>query len=88
MQRGEPASRKELQEFVTTLYAQYQEAYGHAGAATQRMKEVWYYMIHLFEDCQRLEKKMRRLSTPRDYEQVETAIFQELSLGSDVQTKL
>ena len=34
------------------------------GPAAQRMKEVWFFLIHLFEGGERHDKKMRRLRTP------------------------
>ena len=45
-----------------------------------RMKEVWFFLIHLFEGGERHDKKMRRLRTPGEYEAVEASIFQELPL--------
>lgn len=77
---GSPATRQELQRFTAQLYQGYQAAYGHKGAAAQRMKELWYSMIHLFADNGKLDKKMRRLSTPGDYEQTERLIFDTLVL--------
>lgn len=44
------------------------------------MKEVWFFLIHLFEGGERHDKKMRRLRTPGEYEAVEASIFQELPL--------
>ena len=44
------------------------------------MKEVWFYLIHLFEGGEKHAKQMRRLHTPRDYEALAAAIFQELPL--------
>ena len=77
---GTPATRRELQTFTRTLYQSYQEFYGQVGPAAQRMKEVWFFLIHLFEGGERLHKRMRRLRTPAEYEAVEAAIFQELPL--------
>lgn len=39
------------------------------------MKEVWFFLIHLFEGGERHDKKMRRLRTPGEYEAVEASIF-------------
>ena len=50
------------------------------GPAAQRMREVWFYLIHLFEDAERLNKKMRRFKSPGEYETAEAAIFAELPL--------
>lgn len=79
--RGGPAAaREELQAFTQALYQAYQDYYGQVGTAAQRMREVWFYLIHLFEDAERLNKKLRRFKNPGEYEAVEAAIFQELAL--------
>ena len=80
---GPPASREELQAFTTALYREYQTFYGQPGHAAQRMREIWFYLIHLFDDNQRLQKQMRRFRGPAEYEAVETAIFRELPLRDD-----
>lgn len=77
---GPPADLKELKIFTNTLYQGYQMAYGHPGAAAQRMKELWFYLIKLFADGEKYAKKMRRVSVPADYEQLENLIFQNLTL--------
>ena len=79
--RGGPAATKEeLQAFTQDLYRAYQAFYGQVGTAAQRMREVWFYLIHLFEDADRLNKKLRRFKNPGEYESVEAAIFRDLSL--------
>lgn len=78
---GEGATREELRRFTRTLYAAYTEFYeGQAAQAAQRMKEVWFYMIHLFEGGERIDRKLRRNRDPRVYEQLEAAIFAQLPL--------
>ena len=44
------------------------------------MREVWFYLIHLFRDPDRLNRPMRRFRTPGEYEAAEAAIFRELEL--------
>lgn len=84
--RGGPAAtRRELMDFTAALYAGYQEFYGQAGPAAQRMKEVWFFLIHLFEDGEKHSRQMRRLRTPREYQAVEASIFQELALRDHAQ---
>ena len=79
--RGGPAATKEeLQALTQDLYRAYQTFYGQVGTAAQRMREVWFYLIHLFEDADRLNKKLRRFKNPGEYESVEAAIFRDLSL--------
>ena len=85
--RGGPAAAKEeLQAFTSELYRAYQDFYaqfapdGQAAPASQRMKEIWFYLIHLFENGERLGGRMRRSRGPRAYEELEAQIFQELEL--------
>ena len=79
--RGGPAAtNEELQAFTQDLYRAYQAFYGQVGTAAQRMREVWFYLIHLFENADRLNKKLRRFKNPGEYESVEAAIFRDLSL--------
>lgn len=77
---GKAATREELQTFTQTLYQSYQDFYGQKNPSAQRMKEVWFYLIHLFEHGEKHSKRMRRLRTPAEYEEVERSIFQELPL--------
>lgn len=87
--RGGPAaSREELQAFTQELYRDYQAFFGQTGTAAQRMREVWFYLIHLFDGAERLNRQMRRFRTPGEYEAAEAAIFRELPLRRDVQGEL
>ena len=85
---GEAATREELQAFVQDLYHSYQEWYGQIGTAAQRMREVWFYLINLFDDAEKLNKRLRRFKNPGEYETAEAAIFQELPLRQDSQGDL
>lgn len=82
---GGAATREELQSFTQELYQAYQAFYGQVGTAAQRMREVWFYLIHLFEDADRLNRPMRRFRTPGEYEAAEAAIFRELPLRQDAE---
>ncbi|WP_308542214.1 tRNA-dihydrouridine synthase family protein [uncultured Oscillibacter sp.] len=77
---GAPATREELMAFTKELYQAYQEFYGQAATASQRMKEVWFYLIHLFEGGEKLDKQLRRSRGPAAYEALEAAIFAQLPL--------
>ena len=85
---GSAATREELQDFMQDLYHSYQDWYGQVGTAAQRMREIWFYLIHLFDDAEKLNKKLRRFKTPGEYETIEAAIFAELSLRQDSQGDL
>lgn len=77
---GAAATREELQTFTQTLYAGYREIYQQDRPAAQRMKEIWFYLIHLFADGEPYNKQMRRVSHPRQYETLEAGIFRDLEL--------
>lgn len=78
---GSAATREELQNFTQTLYRAYSEFYeGQDAQAAQRMKEVWFYLIHLFVGGERIDRKLRRNRNPREYEQLEATIFRDLPL--------
>jgi len=86
---GPAATKEELQSFMQDLYRSYQEAYnGQAATAAQRMREVWFYLIHMFEDAEKLNKKLRRFRNPAEYETLEAAIFDQLELRTDCQGDL
>ena len=66
--------------FTKDLYQAYQEFYGQAATASQRMKEVWFYLIHLFGDSQRHAKAIRKARDTGEYESAVAAVFRELEL--------
>lgn len=80
---GSAATRGELENFTRRLYGEYQVLYGGRGQAAQRMKELWYYLIHLFENGEKYDKKMRRLSKAEEYERLEEGIFRDLPLRTE-----
>ena len=86
---GSAATKEELQFFMQDLYRSYQEAYGgQTATAAQRMREVWFYLIHMFEDAEKLNKKLRRFRSPAEYEMLEAAIIEQLELRTDCQGDL
>ncbi len=81
---GPPASRDELRAFTSALFDAYTAFYdGQTGHAAQRMREVWFYLIHLFDDARRLNKAMRRFRTATEYRAIEAEIFAALPLRTD-----
>ena len=65
--------------FTAALYEGDQELYG-PGPAAYRMKELWYYLIHLFDGGEKIARKMCRVSQPWEYETLRAEIFQTLPL--------
>ena len=54
---GKGTDREELTDFLAALYQGYTDFYqGQVPTAAQRMREVWFYLIHLFDDAEKLNK--------------------------------
>lgn len=85
---GAPADREELRTYTQTLYQGYRTAYGCPGPAAQRMKELWFYLIHLFDNGEKYAKKMRRVGNAAEYEHLEAGIFGDLDLLPQVRKPL
>lgn len=85
LQGGAAVDRTTLQAFTDTLFARYQESFGNVENALQRMKELWYYLIWLFDGGERLGMKLRRVRGAADYAALTGRIFRELPLRTDAQ---
>lgn len=72
---GPAASREELRGYHDELYHGYTEAFGMASCAVSRMKAHWFYLIHLFDGADALEKPLRKAREGWEYETVVTQIF-------------
>ena len=72
---GAPAAREELRGYLDDLYHGYSELFGSAGCAVSRMKGHWFYLIHKFEGAEKLEKQLRKVREPWEYEVVVNQIF-------------
>ena len=77
---GQSITVEELEAFLLELYQNYQDFYGQVEPACQRMKEVWFYLYHLFEDGERLSGKLRRSRSPADYERIQGEFLRNLVL--------
>ena len=80
---GENVTREELRDFTSDLYDAYAAAFGSRRNAMMRMKELWSYLIFLFDERDALLKKLRRAADTREYESLAAAILQELPLRAD-----
>ncbi len=72
---GAPASKEELRGYLDDLYHGYTELFGSAGCAISRMKGHWFYLIHKFEGAEKLEKQLKKLREPWEYEVTVNQIF-------------
>ena len=80
---GAPADRTRLRSFHDDLYEGYAQAFGSRHNAMLRMKELWFYLIWLFEGRERLGKALKKARTPAEYEARVEDIFRELPLSAD-----
>lgn len=72
---GAPASKEELRGYLDDLFHGYTELFGSAGCAISRMKGHWFYLIHKFEGADKLEKQLKKLREPWEYEVTVNQIF-------------
>lgn len=69
-----------IRAFHDAVYAGYQEILSGDKNALYRMKELWFYMIHMFADSDKYAKKIRKTNRLSDYEIIISMLFQELDI--------
>lgn len=72
---GAPATKEELRGYLDDLFHGYTELFGSAGCAISRMKGHWFYLIRKFEGADKLEKQLKKLREPWEYEVTVNQIF-------------
>ncbi len=77
---GAGASAEELRGFHDELYEGYCRAFDSRRNAMLRMKEVWSYLIGLFEDGGRWAKALRKERVPAQYERLTAELFRSVPL--------
>lgn len=77
---GEPVALDAYREFHDRLYQGYKEQFlvsSGERVVLFKMKEVWCYMISMFRDSKRHEKKIKKSQSLREYEAAVGALFRE-----------
>jgi tRNA-dihydrouridine synthase len=69
-----------LKAFHDTVYVGYQEILSGDRNVLFKMKEFWFYMIHLFAKSDKYAKEIRKTERLHDYEAVISRLFQELDI--------
>ncbi|MCY6356685.1 tRNA dihydrouridine synthase [Clostridium sp. ZS2-4] len=69
-----------MRAFHDAVYAGYQKILSGDRNVLFKMKEFWFYMIHLFAESDKYAKKIRKTVRLRDYEAVISRLFQELNI--------
>lgn len=86
---GQPVDKAVLKEFHDRVYAQYQVVLSGERNVLFKMKELWFYMIHIFSDYDKYAKKIRKSQRLADYEEAVNSLFreQEIVRGAGYQAK-
>ena len=79
---GAALSKAELRRFMDELYEAYAEAYGQAGAAQSRMKDLWAHTITSFEGegAERAGRRILKARSREDYRAAVSRLFDEMEL--------
>jgi tRNA-dihydrouridine synthase len=72
--------KKVIKAFHHAIYTGYQEILSGDRNVLFKMKELWFYMIHLFADSDKYAKKIRKTDRLQDYEAVVWKMFEELHI--------
>ena len=73
-----------LQAFHDELLEEYAAVFGSARNAMFRMKENWRHLLCLFEDSEKLGKKLRKTTDLTEFKQITDSVFKTLPLRSDL----
>ena len=77
---------KTLEAFHNELFEAYIENFGGPRNAMFRMKENWHQMILMFEDSEKLWKKLRKTTDVSEYRSIVAQIFHTLPMASELRS--
>lgn len=77
---GRRAAAEAVRSFHDEVYSGYSDVFGSGHSAMMRMKELWSYMLGLFEDGGDYGKRIKKSKTPQEYEAAVQALFRDLKL--------
>lgn len=72
--------KKVLRKFLENVCQDYQEVFSGDRNTLFKMKELWFYMIHMFSDSSKYAKKIRKAEKLSDYEAAVSSLFIEQNL--------
>lgn len=82
IENGDTFCKETFMAFHDTIYGEYQQISSGERNTLFKMKELWFYMIQLFENAEKCAKKIKKSEHFKDYEKavntlLETCIFRE-----------
>lgn len=80
---GEMPSMAVFRSFHDTLYADYKKVMHGDRNVLYKMKEQWFYMIHIFSDSKKVAKKIKKCESLSDYDVIIDTLFKEHQLLSN-----
>lgn len=79
------ANKAVFKSFHDTLFNDYLEVMRTEQYALSKMKEIWFYMIHIFEDNAQFADQIRRCLQLNDYQTIVESLFEEKSLQENTE---
>ena len=83
LKTGVPTDRKNLKAFHDEVLQGYKENLREEKNSLFRMKEMWVYMSHLFDNHEKYMKKIRKSQSLAEYDCVVNMLFAEQELLPD-----
>ena len=80
--------RETLQAFLDELLSSYIEVFGSERNAMFRMKENWFYILHKFDDSEKLGKRLRKTTDMQEFKSITREIFETLPLRESIDPNL
>lgn len=72
--------KQKIKQFHDEVYKGYQQILSGDKNVLFKMKEVWFYMIHLFAESDKYAKKIRKTDRLQEYDAIILSLFQELDI--------
>lgn len=79
------ANKAVFKSFHDTLFHNYLETMRTQQYALSKMKEIWFYMIHIFEDNAKFADQIRKSKDLSDYKAIVEALFESNALQEDTE---
>lgn len=73
-------TKEKLLSFHNMIYEEYQKISSGERNVLFKMKELWFYMSNMFEDSEKLMKKIKKSEKLKDYENVISVLFETCDL--------
>ena len=83
LEEGKALNKETLRAFHDQILADYVEISSGDRNVLFKMKELWFYMISLFEDADKLHKKIKKTERVSEYEAIISTLFSKCALREE-----